>query len=79
MAELSEKDNIIDLLKRAYEMEENMASALIDICNSNPSIEDVGEDMRTRLFNMLNSIKEDTLRHKTTVEELLSKYEGANE
>lgn len=76
MAGLQEKDAIIDLLKRASEMEESMASSLVDICNDPSSIDGIEEPKRTTFINMLGSIKEDTLRHKKTVKEILLTYEG---
>lgn len=57
-------------------MEESMASSLVDICNNPSSVDGIEEEKRKTFFKMLESIKEDTLRHKKTVLEMLIKYEG---
>ena len=63
---------IIDRLKRALEMEEKMAICLVDLCNKPSNMTDIPEDIRIKLVKTLNRIKNDTMRHKNTVDDVLN-------
>ena len=66
-----DKNEFIDRLTRAYEMEEDMAGALIDLCEPSVLPTEISNDLRERLRKILLGIKADTLRHKTIVEGIL--------
>ena len=66
------KDTFFDDLKRAYEMEERMASVLIDLCEP-VMLEDNARDPKIkRIRALLLQIQKDTLRHKGLVQNILS-------
>lgn len=60
-----------DTLNRAFEMEEDMAGALIDLCEPEGLPPEIPDGLRARLRKILLSIKEDTVRHKTVVAGIL--------
>ncbi len=63
------KEELLDKLKRAYIMEEEMASTLIDLCHPKSLPDDLSEGARKRIEDILLGIKADTLRHKKIVSE----------
>ena len=66
------KDSFFDDLKRAYEMEERMASVLIDMCEP-VMMEDNAPDPKIKKIRaMLLQIQKDTLRHKGLVQNMLA-------
>jgi len=65
------KEELLDLLRRAYEMEEVMSADLIDLSSSQDFPEGIPDNVKKRLQATLNSIKEDTLRHKKIVSQML--------
>ena len=66
------KDIFFDDLKRAYEMEERMASVLIDLCEP-AMMEDNASDPKIRkIRTLLMQIQKDTLRHKEIVGDMLA-------
>jgi len=68
----SNKDSFFDDLKRAYEMEERMASVLIDMCEP-VMMEDNAPDPKIKKIRaMLLQIQKDTLRHKGLVQSMLA-------
>ena len=68
----NKKDSFFDDLKRAYEMEERMASVLIDMCEP-VMMEDNAPDPKIKKIRaMLLQIQKDTLRHKGLVQNMLA-------
>ena len=67
-----DKDEFIDRLNRAYEMEEGMAGELIDLCQPDALPAHIPPEVRERLRAMFLSIQADTLRHKAVVAEIMS-------
>ena len=61
---------LMDKFKRAYLMEEEMASVLIQLCKSNPSIFKTLEKGQ-KIFRILTRIENDTLFHKQMIEKVL--------
>lgn len=66
----------IDDLKRAYEMEERMASVLIDLCEPNMTEIDSLDKKIGRIRALLVKIQRDTIRHKELVHAMLSELGG---
>lgn len=66
------KDNFFDDLKRAYEMEERMASVLIDLCEPAMMEDNVSDPDLKKIRALLLKIQKDTLRHKELVQKMLS-------
>lgn len=64
------KEEILDKLKRAYMMEEEMAGTLIELCQPESLPEDLAEEAGKRVAGILAGIKADTLRHKKIVSEI---------
>lgn len=64
---MQNSQELIDKLTRAYEMEEEMAGVLIEICSAQELPTDVAPALRERINRILASIKDDTLRHKQVV------------
>lgn len=63
-------EEFLDKLNRAYLMEEEMASTLIDLCHPKSLSDDLSEDISKRIENVLLSIKADTFRHKKIVSDI---------
>ena len=66
------KDSFFDDMKRAYEMEERMASVLIDMCEPVMMEENVSDPTVKKIRAMLLQIQKDTLRHKGLVQSMLA-------
>ncbi|MEW6009340.1 MAG: hypothetical protein AB1629_06885 [Candidatus Omnitrophota bacterium] len=64
------KDEFIDKLERIREMEEIMAGVLIEISQEG-SLRDLQDENKDTIKELLISIREDTLRHKRIVSEIL--------
>lgn len=65
--------NFVDNLKRAYEMEERMASVLIDLCEPAMTDDDSSDEDIKKIRNLLLTIQKDTLKHKEIVQEMIVK------
>ena len=66
------KDTFFDDLKRAYEMEERMASVLIDLCERAMMENNVLDPSLKKIRELLLWIQKDTLRHKGLVQDMLA-------
>ncbi|MFA6079365.1 MAG: hypothetical protein WC779_06450 [Candidatus Omnitrophota bacterium] len=66
------KDSFFDDLKRAYEMEERMASVLIDLCEPDITEGNISDPNLKKIRTMLLQIQKDTLRHKGIVGDMLA-------
>ncbi len=66
------KDAFFDDLKRAYEMEERMASVLIDLCEPAMMADNVSDPKIKKIRALLLQIQKDTLRHKGIVQNILA-------
>ncbi len=66
------KDSFFDDLKRAYEMEERMASVLIDLCEPVMMQDNVSDPKIQKIRALLLVIQKDTLRHKGLVQSMLA-------
>ncbi|MEI6832312.1 MAG: hypothetical protein WCK61_06375 [Candidatus Omnitrophota bacterium] len=58
---------LLDKLNRAYIMEEQMTSLLIDLCQPVVLPDDLTENVHKRIEDVLHSIKADTMRHKKII------------
>ena len=65
-----EKVELLDKLKRAYEMEEVMNSELMRLCDMEVLPEDLPGGVRVIIHNILIGMKADTLRHKGIVSKI---------
>jgi len=70
------KEQFLDKLKRAYEMEEVMASVLLDITGSDVYSKDIPFKDQEEITKALLQIKSDTLNHKNIVRSLIQKFKG---
>ena len=68
----NKKDSFFDDLKRAYEMEERMASVLIDLCEPVMMEDNASDPKIKKIRALLLQIQKDTLRHKGLVQNMLS-------
>ena len=68
------KEEVNDLLRRVYEMEETMAGELLELCCDKIPISGVTEQAGQAIAGYLGVMRSDTARHKDIVKELLAKY-----
>ena len=69
---------LLDRLKRAYEMEEVMAGSLIELAEPHVLKGDIPTELRGRALSIVTEIKNDTLRHRDTVLGIIAKLEGSS-
>jgi len=67
------KKELLDLLKRAYEMEEVMASALLELADQPISGDNISQEAKNRISGVISTIKNDTLEHRKIVQDLIQK------
>jgi hypothetical protein len=72
------KDQILDKLSRAFEMEESMGSKLLELCDLKESIPGLAESARQQIQEALNKIQADTIRHKKAIMEILNTLYDSN-
>lgn len=65
------KDELLDLLRRVHEMEEVMSTDLIDLVRSEAMPDDIPDDVKERLSEILEKMSKDTRRHGDTVVRML--------
>jgi len=63
----------LDTFRRAFEMEEQMTGALVELCAPAAITEDLPAPTRQTLIETLKTIHRDSLRHEQTLAEILSK------
>ena len=74
------KPELLDKLRRAYEMEEVMAADLLELARPYALKEDVPEEKRNKVQVVLSIIQSDTLEHRKIVYDLIQKIsEGTYE
>jgi len=68
------KEELLDRLKRAYEMEEVMAADLTDFAQACVAKDDgIPEEKKNKLQAVISIIKSDTLGHRKIVHDLIQK------
>jgi len=67
---MKNNEELIDKLTRAYEMEEDMGGVLIELCGVKALPDEIPLAVQERIIRILESIKNDTLRHKQIVLDL---------
>ncbi len=67
------KAHLLDVLRRAYEMEEVMAADLMDLAKACVVKEGVPEEKRSKVQAVLSVIQSDTLEHRKIVHDLIQK------
>jgi len=70
------KAELLDKLRRAYEMEEVMAADLLDLATPYVSKEDIPEEKRNKVQAVISIIRSDTLEHREIVHDLIQKISG---
>lgn len=68
--------DFIDKLRRAEQMEEEMAGRLVVLCHPEALAESISADSRTRIKSCLETIRLDTQRHARIVSEMISQMSG---
>jgi hypothetical protein len=72
------KAELLDKLRRAYEMEEVMAADLLELAKPYILKEDVPQEKRSKVEVVISIIHSDTLEHRKIVHDLIEKVsEGA--
>lgn len=66
----------LDKLRRASEMEEIMAKALVDLTVPEIFSAELTPEKRDKALKILLRIKKDTARHKEIVSGIMKKYSG---
>lgn len=72
------KSQYLDRLRRAFDMEEMMAEAILSLITRELPATQLPESAKARIFECLEILGKDTARHKNTVAGLLAK-EGAGD
>lgn len=67
------REELIDRLKRAYEMEEVMAGMLLGLLESEAALVEVPDDQRPKITEKILAIQQDTFRHRKIVTSLIGK------
>ena len=70
------KEELLDKLRRAYEMEEVMAADLMELASPYVLKKDVPEEKREKVQAVISMIRSDTLEHREIVRELIQKVSG---
>lgn len=70
------KKELLDKLRRAYEMEEVMAADLMELARPYVLREGVPEEKRKKVHAVISIIQSDTLEHRKIVHELIQKVSG---
>ncbi len=67
------KEELLDKLRRAYEMEEVMAADLLDLALPHILPKNVSEEKRSKVHAVISVIRKDTLEHRKIVHGLIQK------
>ena len=70
------KEELLDKLRRAFEMEEVMAGTLTALIQAQALAIDIPEAQRRRIHEVLSTIHQDTLRHKQIVSGMMKSVSG---
>ena len=70
------KEELLDKLRRAYEMEEVMAADLMELAKPYVLKEGVPEEKRNKAHAVISIIQSDTLEHRKIVHELIQRVSG---
>jgi hypothetical protein len=65
---------VLDLLKKAYEMEEVMAALLTDLAGPHALTRKIPEQERQKVHRMLSTIHTDTLEHQKVVFGMIKRF-----
>ena len=68
--------DFIDKLRRAGQMEEEMAGQLVSLCRPETLAGSIPADSRIRIKACLDTIQQDTQRHAKIVSEIISQMSG---
>lgn len=71
-----DKEYVLDKLRRALEMEENMAAVLLDITQPEIFSRDIPAEKRDEIMKIFLTIKKDTARHKQIVLSAVKTIDG---
>lgn len=69
------QDECLDRLQRGLEMEEKLANSLSLLCLESTQPTDLPEPTRKRIFQILEILHRDTLRHEQNVRHWLARLE----
>jgi hypothetical protein len=70
------KAELLDRLRRAYEMEEVMAADLLELAKPFALKDDVPVEKRSKVEAIISLIRSDTLEHRKIVHDLIQKLSG---
>lgn len=69
------QDECLDRLQRGLEMEEKLANSLSLLCLQSALPTDISEPARKRIFQILEILQRDTLRHEQNVRNWLTRLD----
>ena len=72
------KEELLDRLKRAYEMEEVMTDLLTDLTGPHVLTSKIPEQDRQKVHKMLSIIHTDTLGHQKVVSSMIKRLSGGS-
>lgn len=67
-------EELVDKLRRAYEMEEVMVGMLFDVIHKILPVPGLSEEKQKKVAELLATIQQDTLSHKKVVSELIDQW-----
>ncbi|MDD5195662.1 MAG: hypothetical protein PHQ96_08340 [Candidatus Omnitrophica bacterium] len=70
-----DKEFFLDRLKRGLEMEEVMEGLLVDLTQVQLVSSDVPKDVQNKIYDTFSRIKNDTIKHKQIVAEIINKVQ----
>jgi hypothetical protein len=73
-----EKVELLDNLRRAVEMEEEMNNSLSEICMNGVNDTDLSKESSERIMEIMEKVRIDTVRHRNIVSEIVSQMENAD-
>ena len=71
-----DKEELLDRLRRAYEMEEKMVVSLIDLLQPELFSEDIDPKKSKQIQNIILSIKKDSSRHESIVGKMIKELKN---
>ncbi len=73
-----EKVELLDNLRRAVEMEEEMNNSLSAICTQGVHDASLSKESSKRILQIMEKVRTDTVRHRGIVSEIISQLENAD-
>ncbi len=67
------REELLDRLRRAYEMEEVMVPALVGLIDGHTLYEGIPSEKKTKVLGTISILKKDTLEHRKIIADLIQR------